>query len=301
MGEWFALASALCFGIANVTVMRGARPGDDDNGAFLSLLLTIGIAGIGWLVWGATAGFVPVSGQALAWFAAAGVFAAFVGRVFLYASIQHLGAMRAATVKRLNPFFAVLLGLMVLGETATGGMVWGALLIVVSFAVLLLAQWRSVAPAASDAASGATPSWRNIGYVYGPVAALGYALGNLLRKFGLELAPDPLLGALVGTAVGALVFVGVAGVNGSYRRALRGSFRRPRPWLWVAGIMASLGQILTFVALGHSPMSTVALVVSMEVFITIGLSLLVSGERLTPRIAIAALLGFAGTALLVLR
>ena len=46
-------------------------------------------------------------------------------------------------------------------------------------------------------------------------------------------------------------------------------------------------------------MSRVALITSMELFITIALSLAFFGERLSARVAIAALLGFAGTVLLV--
>ena len=98
MGEWAALASALCFAIANVTIMRGASRKGDDNGAFLSLLLTAGIAALGWLLTGLWRGFAPVTPEALGWFALAGVCAAFVGRVFMYASVQRLGAMRAAAL-----------------------------------------------------------------------------------------------------------------------------------------------------------------------------------------------------------
>ena len=46
-------------------------------------------------------------------------------------------------------------------------------------------------------------------------------------------------------------------------------------------------------------MSRVALNTSMELFITITLSLAFFGERLSARVAIAALLAFAGTVLLV--
>ena len=88
---------------------------------------------------------------------------AFIGRVFLYASIQRLGAMRASTIKRLNPFFAVLLGVLVLGESVSGGMGWGALLILASSALLVQAQsHRQAAPGA--AAPAAARQLVNLGY-----------------------------------------------------------------------------------------------------------------------------------------
>jgi drug/metabolite transporter (DMT)-like permease len=297
MGEAIALTSALCFAIANVTVMRGARPGSDDNGAFLSLLLTTGISALGWLLVGATRGHAPVTLDGLAWFAAAGVFAAFIGRVFLYGSVQRLGAMRASTVRRLSPFFSVLLGLGVLGEAFTARMAGGAVLIVASFAVLVSAQSRRGGAAA--AAAAVPVHGLRAGYIFGVASAMGYALGNVLRKFGLAVVPDPLLGAFVGSLVGAVMFVLAAHVHAPYRRALVATFRSPNPWLYLAGTMSSAGQILQFAALQLSPMSKVALVSSMEVFLTIGLSMLFAGERLSPRVALAAVLGFAGTALLV--
>lgn len=294
MGEFYAFVSALCFAISNVTIMRGARRNTEDNGVFLSLLLTAAISALLWLATGLHHGFAPVSLRGALWLAGAGVFTGFIGRVFLYASIQRLGAMRAAAIKRLNPVFATLLGIGVLGETVSGAAAWGALLIVASFGVLVLAQWRG------RSTDTTTPSQLlNLGYVYGSLSALGYALGNLMRKSGLNDTPDPFFGAMVGTLVGAALYVAVAGFSPGYREAVRQTFRRPNPWLYSAGVMASCGQILNFAALNLSPMSRVALIGSMEVFLTIGLSLAFFGERLTRGLAAAALLGVLGTAVLV--
>ncbi len=243
---------------------------------------------------GLARGFVPVTGRALLWFAGAGVLTAFIGRVFLYASVQHLGAMRATTIKRLNPFFAVALGIGVLGERLTLSTAIGMLLIVASFAVLVAgARPRSPGPR-----RGGFRALLNLGYVYGPVSALGYASGYLLRKVGLADTPDALLGAMVGTIVGAILFVATGTFNARYARAARAAFRRPNPWLLLAGTMSSFGQIFYFAALGASPLSRVALIASIEVFATLflGMVLLRSREALTPAVGIAAMLGVAGTA-----
>lgn len=297
MGDLFALLSATFFSIANVTIVRGSAPGDDDNGAFVSLLLTTLIAAAGWAAFGLARGFEPVTPWALAWFAGAGVLTGFIGRVFGYATVQHLGAMRASAMKRLNPFFAVALGVGVLGERLTQGTLAGMALIVASFALLVLrASGRT-----DDPASRAAGRLFNVGYLYGPVSALGYATGYLLRKMGLAETPDAFLGTMVGTCVGALVFVGVGAFRPRYAAAVRATFSRPRPWLLAAGVTSSLGQVAYFFALKHSAISRVALLASMEVFITIFLSVLLlkRHETLTPAVVAAALLGVAGTALIV--
>jgi drug/metabolite transporter (DMT)-like permease len=295
LGDLFTVASTLCFATSNITVARGNRPGGGDNGAFISLLITTAIAGAAWLVQGAARGFEPVTARALLWFAGAGVFTAFVGRVFFYASIQRVGAMRSSTTKRLIPFFAVMLGVGVLGERLTLGMLGGMALIVASFAVLLRSGRMAPAP-------GAERGRINSGYVYGAVSAFGYAFGYLLRKMGLDAAHDAFLGAAVGCLVGAVLFMVTAVFNGEYARAVRATFSRPNPWLIAAGVLSSAGQIFYFLALNYSPMARVALVSSMEVFVTLALGamFLRRSEAVTASLLLAAVLGFAGAALVVL-
>lgn len=293
-GDALALASATCFAVSNVTIARGARPDAEDNGAFVSLLITTAISGAGWIAIGLARGFEPVTSRALLWFAGAGVLTAFVGRVFFYASVQHLGAMRSSALKRLNPFFAVVLGIVVLGEQLSAGMTIGMLLLLASFAALV-AGGRP--PAASVADSAPARSFvARFGYAYGIVSALGYSSGYLLRKMGLEEAHDALLGTMVGCMVGALLFVATAAFNRDYARAVRATFARPNPWLIGAGVMSSFGQILYFAALNESPMSRVALISSMEVFVTLFLGFVfLKHERLTAPLILAAILGVAGT------
>jgi drug/metabolite transporter (DMT)-like permease len=294
IGDVFAIASAVCFAAANITIVRGAAPGDDDNGAFLSLLVTAAIAGAGWALIGVATGFEPITAMALAWFAAAGIFTSFIGRVFMYTSIQRLGAMRGSALKRFNPFFAVLLGVLVLGETLSGGMLGGMALILASFALLVYGSMRQ---------RGVNPAARRhgVGYALGIFSGLGYATGYLFRKMGLADAPDPWLGAAVGSLFGAFLFAVTALFNARYARALRAAFRRPNPWLLWAGILSSFGQVFYFAALGSSAISRVALIVSMEVFVTLALGaiFLRKHETLSGPVAIAAVLGVAGTALIL--
>src|SRR5260221_3446418 len=167
MGDALAFASATCFAISNVTIARGARPEAEDNGAFVSLVITTVISGALWLALGLARGFEPVTGRALLWFAGAGVFTAFVGRVFFYASVQRLGAMRSSTLKRLNPFFAVLLGVAVLHEQLSGGMTIGLALLAASFAMLMAgARGNAARPAGADGGSFVA----RFGYAYGIVS-----------------------------------------------------------------------------------------------------------------------------------
>jgi drug/metabolite transporter (DMT)-like permease len=294
LGDLFTVCSTLCFASSNITVARGNRPGQEDNGAFISLLITTAIAALAWGIEGLVRGFEPVTPQAVLWFAGAGVFTAFVGRVFYYASIQRVGAMRSSTTKRLIPFFAVTLGVGVLGERLTGGMVLGMALIVASFLVLLRGGRMAPAP-------GESRGRINSGYLYGGVSAFGYAFGYLLRKMGLAVAHDAFLGAAIGCLAGAVLFVATGAVSGEYARAVRATFSKPNPWLVAAGVLSSFGQIFYFLALNASPMARVALVSSMEVFVTLALGTLFlrRTESLSASLVVAAALGVAGTACVI--
>jgi len=299
-GDALALASAVAFACANVLIARGSRPEGGDNGAFTSLLITAAIAGAGWIAAGLAHGFEPVTWRALAWFAGGGIFTGFIGRVFYYASVQSLGAMRSSAMKRLNPFFAVLLGVLVMGDVVSGAMSVGLVMIASSFVVLVGSAWRRGAPA-PDRAAAARAGALHWGYVYGPVSALGYSTGYLLRKMGLAEAHAAWLGACVGCLVGALFFLATAAFNRDYASAVRATFERPNPWLLAAGVMSSAGQILYFFALNWSTISRVALLGSMEIFVTLFLAsvFLRRRESLTPALLAAAALGFGGGAFII--
>ena len=302
MGEWLALCSAGCFAAANVTITRGAAKGQD-NGAFLSILLTMAIAGAWWLWRSAGDGFPASNMTSMLWFAIAGVLTIFIGRVFLYASVQRLGAVPASAVKRLNPLFSVLLGVLLLGESFDWAMAAGMLLIAASFAVLIRQSLTSVRPAEGEAQRSLRATLANLGYFYGPVSALAYAFGYVARKQGLVGMPDPAFGTMFGSIVGALVFVLIARFVDSYKVALQRTFSVFNPWLFAAGVLSSAGQLLYFAALNGSSIARCAMLSSMEAFFTIFFTVLVtrSGKQLTAPVLLACALGVAGTAFIVIK
>lgn len=301
MGELAAVCSTLCFAAANVTITRGAARDAADNGAFLSILMTAVLSALAMLVFAPPQGSHDPNLAGVAWFAASGLLTVFVGRVFLYASVQHLGAVRASAVKRLNPVFSVILGITLLGEPVGATLAWGMALIFGSFGILAMQSWRALPAGERGSGRGALRSLGNLGYFYGPVSALAYATGYLARKQGLIAMPDPNFGTLIGAVAGAATFL-LAGIFiASYRNAVRGTFARFNAWLWAAAVLASLGQILQFVALNQMAISRVALIGSLEVIATMLLSvwLLRRREDLGPMTIVAAVLSTAGAVLVI--
>lgn len=302
MGVIFAVLSMTLFSIANITIVRGSDGKTRSGGAFLSIIITFGLSLAIWSFSGFSDGLTAPSGTAVAWFALAGILTIFIGRVFLYASIQQLGAVRASAVKRLNPFFSVFLGVVLLGEAINGPMLAGIGLICASFTLLVRQSLQSEKSERTETVrQSAFERAVNLGYLFGPVSAFAYASGYVARKQGLLLLPDAAFGAMVGALSGIVAFVVTAAFVRNYRNDLRQTFTVFNPWLLAAGVLSSLGQICYFVALSYSSISKIALITSMEVFVTIFLSVVIfrSKEKLTFDIIIAAILGVAGTMFVV--
>lgn len=305
-----ALIAAFCWSCANIAIARGSGGRGGDNGAFLSILITSAFAAVVWVAEASRRGWVVPTWAAIFWFALAGALTIFIGRVFFHSSIQWLGAVRGSSVKRLAPLFAVLLGVLMLGDPLTGPLVLGAGLIFAGFGVLVHESLSSSAAAARAGAGGqaadaggmrAWRAWVNPGLFFGAVSSLAYAAGNIARKYGLHDMPDPAFGAMLGSLVGAILYVVTAAFVDEYRTAVRNAFTRFNPWLLGAGVLASAGQLLFFVAIDLGTVSRAALIVSSEVFVTMAITYLLFRKRepLTRAAVAAAVLGFAGTVVIM--
>ena len=291
------------FALTNITVVRGHDGKSRSSGAFLAIFITFLMSTLIWLIMVLRNGWPDVNATVIGWFALGGFLTMFVGRVFVYASIQHLGAIKASAVKRMNPFFSVLLGVLILGETITSPMLIGMLLIVVSFAVLVRqAVFFTGEDSMRIEKQSAFDRFLNLGYLYGPVSALAYASGYVARKYGMTILPDAAFGTMIGALTGIVFFVITSGFVNSYRDDLRKTFTVFNKWFLMAGCFSTFGQISYFAALKHIGISKIALITSMEVFMTMILSTLVflNKEKLTVDVLAAAGLGFLGTVIIIL-
>jgi drug/metabolite transporter (DMT)-like permease len=319
MGEFFALLSAISFSAANIMIRKGTTRSSQNNGAFLSILLTALISGIIVAAMVLSKGWPILTLEGIFWFLLAGVLTSLLGRTLLYSSIQHLGSVRATAIKRLNPFFAVLFGVLLLGDPLSSPLVIGMLFIFYSFGMLILEAYRSSTEEDNTETAfkekkiqsiqqfkkqvfEVMKSVANLGYIYGPVSALCYGIGYIVRKQGLMEMPDPYLGTMLGASVGAFIFVIMACFQARYRLTVKSTFTSFHPWLFFAGFATSVGQIFYFIALNNIEVSRVALIASIEVILTILISafLFKTQERITRRVIIASLISMIGAAIIAI-
>ncbi|OES44731.1 DMT family transporter [Domibacillus iocasae] len=307
MGDLLALLAAFSFGCANVMVKKGTDQNSVNNGAFLSILITFFLAGCIAFGRGMLEGWVIFTTVGIWWFVLAGILTAFIGRTLLFTSIQHLGSVRASAIKRLNPLFAVLIGIFFLHEALNTWILIGIICIFGSSAVLMYESFITTKKNKKNTAASKQDQRGNgrfrilkmiasFGYVYGIVSALAYAIGYVVRKEGLEEMPDPYVGTMIGALVGIMVFLFLSLFQKRYRQSIKSTFSSFQPWLFGAGIATSAGQILYFAALLQSGVSQVAIIASTDVIFTLLLSSLVfkTHEGITKTVIFASITAMVG-------
>ncbi len=332
MGVVLALLGALAFSFMNVFIRNGVRPDDRDDGVLTTMLVNAAMLSslLAWVV--LTAGIGQFSAEAFVWFVVAGLSSTFLGRQTLFGGIRLIGAARAAAIKNATPLVTLIIALTFLGERLTllaGGGI--AMIMVGLFALIAESVQGSRDPSGDDPvetgvqagtlaeaglwewtrdladrtmATIAEPSRRRVllGVGLGILAALFFGSGHAFRKVGMDLLPDALLGATIGTWTATISYLLVAAVRRRTVAVLRSAITLARPYVWAAGIAGTVGQLSFFAALAFAPVSYVSVVAGSETVITVVLAALLAGriEAITHRVVLPAGLVFAGTALIAL-
>lgn len=292
LGQLLAVLSTICFAGGGVFVSMAARI-RGDNGVLFSIFATMVFSCLIWLVLEEDSRSLNHDTEwwiGIAWFALAGLFAMVFGRSLLYTSIRYLGVTRSSAIKRLNPFFTVLLAWVFLSEPITGWDGAGMLAIALAF-FMLVSNTRT-----SMQLDPAADRLSTLSYMWGVGSALAYAFAYIARKYGLASINAPVFGTMISAISGFAFFVIAAVFVRSYRHNLRNLFTNLNRWLVLAGLFVSSGQILTFAALYYEKVSTVVMINSLEIFLASFLSVVVFRAEKRPDLNtyIAAVIATAG-------
>ncbi len=330
MGVLFAMISAIGFALTYVLIRKGVRADDPDNGLMMTMLLNVALLVVASVGLWVSVPLPELHLEAVAWFIVAGLLGPLVGRNALFGGIRRIGSSRAAAIKNNAPVVTVVIAVVLLGERLSPPALLGALLVIAG--LLLLAyeaftkgaprpqpqhdepvSWalesetalEEPAPRASATIGSPRPQLRSpalVGIGLGIVAAVAFGLSQVARKVGLDLTPNAVLGAAIGTSAGLASYVAVTLVQGRLHRIVIANFRTFRPLLWLAGVTSSVGILSFYVAVTFAPVSHVSVVAASETILTLifGAVLVRRLEAITRQVAIPALAVFGGTALIAL-
>ncbi|HEX5451787.1 MAG TPA: DMT family transporter [Candidatus Limnocylindrales bacterium] len=325
-GVAIALLGAFGFAMMNVTVRRAGRLGDIDDGVFTTVVVNIAVFGSLIVLRLLLAGSLPVDFAGTAAFVVAGLCSTFLGRMTLFGGIRRIGAARASAIKNATPLVTVAIAVALLGERPDPGGILGMAVLLSGIFLLVRETLVGALPILDDPVEAGIedearlqaiapparfdpePQGRDLaavirrGIILACLSTLFFGTGHAMRKVGMDILPDAILGAAIGSAT-AIIALSLSHLSRrGLGRTLRATFLRPRRLFWLAGLMSCLGQICFFVALEFAPVSFVSVVAASETVLTVLLAALVMrrAEAITLRVVVPAALVFAGSAIIAI-
>ncbi len=282
-----AFAMTLITGSSNIILKKGFSKIKPFSAVYISVLIsTI-------FLWIATFLFVPRSCfynyKGILVFVVIGSFAPTIVRSLTYYGIHKLGAGRAAPLRALTPFFAVIMAIFFLKETPRPAIFLGILLIV--FGVTFLAK--------KDEKDLFT--WKVRHFIYPLGAAILAGLAANLRKYGLNLMPQPVFASAIAATSSAIILTCYIFFKDSLRKDFTFRYKRELKFIIIAAFLTSCGEIVDLSALFYGKVSLVVPIFATTPLIIVFLSriFLKKQEMVTKRLILAAILILCGVGLAI--
>lgn len=237
--EGLSLVTSVINALSIVLISKGMRDSNANSASlistsvqalFLSGLFVFHLPELDWV--------------AVAYFAISGVFALGIGRLLYFMAVGRLGVAVSSAIIGSNPLISTFLAIFFLGEKIVLSTFIGVILVVSGVYLL----------------SGAgDESFRSRALVIPILSATSYALSNVIRKAGLNIQPDAILGAQVGAVAGTLSFFLYLAATG--RLSEIKAKRRSLGYFSASGLSSSLGWIALMMAMQRGTVAVVTTIV----------------------------------------
>lgn len=283
--EVIAIVSAMGWAGDSVLVRLGARKSNVVGAAFLSYSVS---AFCFWTYLLLHSSLNLLWSPATIYFLLGGCLQPLIARLLFYIGLTRLGAARAAPLRGVEPLCSTAIAVVFLHERPGLSVYAGTVLIVAS---VWLISWRRSGEA----------EWRLFDIVFPLGAALVAAVAQNLRKAGLLILPDPVVGTAVSTSISlALLFVFLLATR---RMGLVRVGRESLPFFGSAAFVAALSQLLNFLALTRGQVSAMVPLLNTTPLFTVLFSSLFlrEVEKVTLRTAIGAALMVTGVVVITNR
>ncbi len=308
LGALVAVLASFSFSLSNVTIRRSVTKAPVAYGAIATVILGVPMFFIACLLTGQIFRVDELALSSYGLLAAAGLVHYVVGRYFNYASIEAIGAARAAPINTLGLPYSILIAFIFLGEGVSFGMLIGIGLIMVGPAIMV--ERRQ--PARTPVASGATPSTAEVaaegfqlrqaeGYFFALVAAAAYGTSPVLIRSALEGQSELSLlgGGISYVAAGAFLLASLALPS---RRHLAKALEPATLRVFAPpAFFVFFAQLLRFLALSLASVAVVATLMRFGSVFTLAMSWYLNRdlEKITLRVVGGVLVTLLGAVLLV--
>ena len=228
-------------------------------------------------------------------FVLAGLCSTFLARWLFYACVEAYGPARASLFQLTSPLVTALLGFAFLGERLSWVVVAAMITVTIGLAIVATSPRDLVAPvkaARRYAAAG-----------LGAGASAGYAVGNVLRGYGIARWDEAIAGTLIGAVAALALQLALTAMSRDGLRPLLRADRRGVALYAAIGVTTVSAQVLTIAAMALAPVALVALITLSTplVILPFSLTVLRRDERIGLRMLAGTLLAVGGIAVIVLR
>ena len=262
VGELLAVTSLVLFSSNALLVGPAIKRLSQDLGFLLALASNVSLAALVVLGQYALLGGPgsPPEWDAIGMFAVGGLLTSYLGRWFWTRSIATIGPTRASAVQITNPLFAAVFAWILLDEALPPVAVLCLLSVLVG---LNFTSYRRRDPELRPAnPRGGSVTLPQLGI--GLLGALAYGLGNVARGAGVRDWQAPVVGSLIGAAVGLVAYGLVNTDLRKLRSAVRGADRAGRRLWLLSGVLTIGAQTCQIAATQYIPVA-VAVVISVSV------------------------------------
>ncbi len=284
-GVLLALLSALSFGLSQTLVRKNLHKSN-----FLYISLTVTIMG-NIILWPLALAFTDlntINPEGLLLFILAGLLAPGVARLFYFKGMETAGMSANASIFSTYPLYTSITATLLLGEALTTENWIGLICIIVG--VIFIG--RSI-----NNGDAQTKNTTKKGIIISFLGSLAIAFSQIVRKEGLNLYNEPLLGVAAGYTTSLIVYLLVI-IFSRNTETPRFSLNEIRNF-WKPGVGIAAGWLLSFVALSQEMVSIVATILQTELLFILFFAyiFLRKQEKVSLKLVASAILIVAGVIL----
>ena len=249
-GIALALLSALSFGLSQILVRKNL---EKSNFVYISLTVTIMGNIILWPLALTFTNLNTINPEGLLLFVFAGLLAPGIARLFYFKGMETAGISANASIFATYPLYTSITAILLLGEALTAEN-WIGLACIIAGVIFV---GRTI-----NNGDTQTKSTTKKGLIVPILGSLAIAFSQIVRKEGLNIYNQPLLGVAVGYSTSLIVYLLLLFFSDG-ARASRFS-RKDLQMFWKPGVGIAAGWLLSFLALSQEMVSIVAPILQTE-------------------------------------
>jgi len=249
-GVALALLSALSFGLSQILVRKNL---EKSNFVYISLTVTIMGNIILWPLALTFTNLNTINPEGLLLFVFAGLLAPGIARLFYFKGMETAGISANASIFATYPLYTSITAILLLGETLTAEN-WIGLACIIAGVIFV---GRTI-----NNGDTQTKSTTKKGLIVPILGSLAIAFSQIVRKEGLNIYNQPLLGVAVGYSTSLIVYLLLLFFSDGARAS--GFSRKDLQMFWKPGVGIAAGWLLSFLALSQEMVSIVAPILQTE-------------------------------------